>query len=193
MAGFNKYMIKLPIILIISAFIFIIAGTNPHSLIYAQSETAEASAVLATKPGEVMPDQRIRDLKNYLRYHNSPLEDYSSDFVWLADKYNIDWKLVPAITGVESTFGKFIPQGSYNAYGWANGNYYFSSWPESIEIVSKTLREKYFDRGADTVEEIAPIYAPPSNTWAGKVQYFMAEIENFDTKSNESPLLTLSL
>lgn len=193
MAGFNEYMIKLPKILIISAFIFVVAGISPQALTYAQSKTAETSAALVAKPGEMIPDQRVRNLRNYLRYNNSPLEDYSSDFVRLADKYNIDWRLVPAITGVESTFGKFIPQGSYNAYGWANGNYYFTSWPESIEIVTKTLRENYFNRGADTVEEIAPIYAPPSQTWASKVRFFIGSIENFNPQSKESPLLVLSL
>lgn len=124
-------------------------------------------------------DLRIEKLKRFLVSYNSPLTSYASEFVKVADKYNLDWKLIPAITGVESTFGKAIPYGSYNAYGWVNGAYYFASWEESIEIVGKSLRENYLDRGAYTVEKIAPIYAPPSQTWAWKVKYFMEKLENF--------------
>ncbi len=123
-------------------------------------------------------DLRILKLQMYLKKHNSPIEPYAENFVRIADKYDLDWRLVPAISGVESTFGKRIPQGSYNAYGWANGDYSFESWEESIEIVSKTLREKYVDRGADSIEKIAKIYAPPSETWAWKVTYFVNQIDS---------------
>lgn len=122
-------------------------------------------------------DYRIYVLKNYFDKHNSPLAPYSREFVETADKYDLDWRLVPAITGVESTFGKNIPSNSYNAYGWANGRYSFSSWEDSIEIVSKTLKEKYIDNGAIGINDIARIYAPPSSTWAWKVKYFMNEID----------------
>ena len=123
-------------------------------------------------------DERPLILKNFLNRYDSPIANYSQVLVSTADKYNIDWKLVTAIAGVESTFGKRIPAKSYNAYGWANGNYYFKSWEDSIEIVTKALREKYYDRGANTVNKIAPIYAPPSSTWAWKVNYFMNEIKD---------------
>jgi hypothetical protein len=123
-------------------------------------------------------DYRVTILGNFLEQYNSPLAPYAKDFIAYADEYNIDWRLVPAISGVESTFGKRIPSNSYNAYGWANGNYSFKSWEDSIKIVSKTLREKYYDRGANTVGKIARIYAPPSTTWAWKVNYFMNKIDN---------------
>lgn len=122
-------------------------------------------------------DYRVFLLKNYLESHHSPLAESSEDFIAYADKYNIDWRFVPAISGVESTFGKRIPRNSFNAYGWANGNYNFKSWPDSIEIVSKTLREKYIDKGANSINEIARIYAPPSSDWSWKVEFFMKEID----------------
>jgi hypothetical protein len=84
---------------------------------------------------------------------------------------------------VESTFGKQIPSYSYNAYGWNNGNFRFKSWEDSIEIVSKALREKYFDRGLNTPYKIGPVYAPPSKTWASKVSFFMQKIEDFDPQA----------
>ena len=141
----------------------------------AQSYVAESSATL--KPKTAAYDYRIRVLKAYLLKHNSPLADYSEEFIKTADKYNIDWRLVPAISGVESTFGKRIPKNSFNAYGWANGKYSFNSWEHSIEVVSKTLRERYMDKGATSIGQIARIYAPPSSTWAAKVRFFMRKID----------------
>jgi len=122
-------------------------------------------------------DPRIATLEKYLNSHNSPLASYAEEFVTYSDKYGLDWRLVPAISGVESTFGKRIPKNSYNAYGWANGNYKFDSWEDSIEVVSKTLRTKYIDRGAPSINKIARRYAPPSSTWAWKVKFFMTKIE----------------
>jgi len=123
-------------------------------------------------------DERAKKLEDFLITHNSPLADYSDKFIEVADKYNLDWRLIPAISGVESTFGKRIPKNSYNAYGWANGEYRFISWENSIEIVGKTLREKYIDKGAPTINKIARRYAPPSSTWAGNVKFFMQKIES---------------
>lgn len=144
------------------------------------SFNAGDSAVLENKVlGIEMADSRINQLEEFLDFYNSPLTSYAGNFIETADKFAIDWRLVPAIAGVESTFGKFIPFNSYNAYGWNNGNYQFSSWEESIEIVSQTLREKYLNRGLDNPYKIGPVYAPPSSTWAGKVAFFMEKLANF--------------
>ncbi len=151
--------------------------TNLTDNVSASSYVAEQSARLKVNKNGSDPDYRIYKLKNFFKAHNSPLVDYSQNMIQSADKYGLDWRFVPAITGVESTFGKNIPLNSYNAYGWANGAYYFNSWEESIEVVSKTLKEKYIDRGAVSINQIARRYAPPSKTWAWKVQYFMNKID----------------
>jgi len=136
----------------------------------------ESAQIKKVTEGEEF-DYRVVILRKYLESHNSPLTDSAEHFVTYADKYQLDWRMVAAISGVESTFGKRIPENSYNAYGWANGNYYFESWEDSIAIVSKTLREKYYDRGATTLNQIARRYAPPSSSWAWKVNYFMEKID----------------
>ena len=164
-------MIKIFSVFIVSVLMFILSASKVSAEVY----VAEASATL--KKSQANSDYRVKVLKAYLSKHNSPLADYAGYFVETADKYNIDWRLVPAISGVESTFGKRIPANSFNAYGWANGAYKFKSWEDSIEIVSKTLREKYIDRGAPSIAKIARRYAPPSSTWAGKVKFFMRKIE----------------
>lgn len=143
----------------------------------AGADVVEPSAQLKTNVPEEDFDFRALKLKVYLSGHNSPLAPYSAVFVEYADEYDLDWRLVAAISGVESTFGKRIPYESYNAYGWANGEYAFESWEDSIEIVSKTLREKYIDDGLTTIGQIARRYAPPSSTWAGNVKFFINKID----------------
>lgn len=164
-------MKKLLVILAILIALFIFP--QPAQAIY----EAGSSAVLKNNLPEV--DPRVEKLAGFLKSYNSPLTLYAGNFIDAADRYQLDWRLVPAITGVESTFGKQIPANSYNAYGWNNGNYFFKSWEQSIEYVSQYLKEKYLDRGLDTPYKIGPIYAPPSKAWAGKVVYFMNEIDCF--------------
>lgn len=170
--------------LILPAYLFLVTQG------VAVASVADDSAQMFSRIS--FPDQRVTRLEAYLKSHNSPLSEYAAVFVQTADKYELpDWRLVPAIAGVESTFGKAIPENSYNAYGWANGTHRFQSWEESIATVSKTLKSRYVDRGADTVEEIGRIYAPPSNTWAVKVRFFMREIGMFPTRRAQQLIFTL--
>lgn len=163
-------------ILVLATIIFL-ALINP-TFVSASTYVANESASLG---GRVMEgadvDFRVIILKNYFAKHGSPLSEVASEFVEKADEYSLDWRLVPAITGVESTYGKRIPQNSFNAYGWANGDYEFASWENSIEVVSRSLREKYLDKGATNIDQIARRYAPPSNTWATKVKFIMKRID----------------
>ena len=162
------------VVILTSFFIF----SQPAS---AMTSVAESSAVLKEEVlGVKRPDPRVEKLEAFFTKYDSPLASYAQEFIEAADLYQLDWKLVPAITGVESTFGKRIPAYSYNAYGWNNGNYYFQSWEQSINHVSRCLKEKYVDRGLDTPYKIGPVYAPPSATWASKVVYFMKLIECFE-------------
>jgi len=168
--------------------LFIFAALIAASLIPKPVQAQEMKLTMAgysavLKSTDIKADFRVAKLQAFLARYDSPLTSYAQVFIDVADEYQIDWKLVPAITGVESTFGKQILYNSYNAYGWNNGNYYFKSWEDSLKIISKALKEKYFDRGLDTPYKIGPVYAPPSKTWAGKVNYFMQKIEQIDTEA----------
>lgn len=133
-------------------------------------------------------NKRVETLTKFFEQQNSPFSAFAEVFIVHAEKNGLDWKLVPAISGVESTFGKAIPEGSFNAYGWNNGNYYFQSWEEGIEIVSKTLNEKYKQKwNAVTPQQIGRYYAS-SPTWANRVVYFMNQIENTLAESTLLPL-----
>jgi len=139
---------------------------------------ANSSAELLTEQTKqsFAVDERYLKLHAYLTRINSPLADYSAQFIISADKYGIDWRLLPAISGLESAFATQMVPGTYNAYGWGGGYISFKDWYDSIDTVSKALRENYYDRGYDTPEKIAPVYAPPCSYWASAVTKFMNEI-----------------
>lgn len=163
--------------IIIAAFLAFALTILTIRRVYAQENISDSSAALKNNNLITINDYRIVNLERYLKAKGSPLSQYAKEFVIYADKYGIDYRLVPAITGVESNFGKKIPKNSYNAYGWNGGNYKFTSWPDSINEVSRTLRFKYIEKGAITIDQIAKIYCPPSNSWAGKVKYFIEKID----------------
>lgn len=133
-------------------------------------------------------DLRVQALQNVFDRYNSPLSEYASSYVQTADVYGIDWKLLPAIAGLESGFGRAMIHGSHNAYGWGSGRIYFDSWEDGIDTILASLRTRYVDRGATTVSEIGSIYAE-SPTWAVRVERFMNEIaEEYNRLSLEGPL-----
>ena len=162
--------------LVISIFLALIIFSRKPITVKAELD-AGSSAVpkfAMTQPSTF--DYRVYTLRKFLGRFDSPLTPYSLEFIKTADYYGIDWRMVPAISGVESTFGKAIPSNSYNAYGWVNGDYKFKSWPDSIQTVSMTLRKNYIDKGATSISRISRIYAPPSKTWGAKVEYFEGKI-----------------
>jgi hypothetical protein len=129
-------------------------------------------------------DERVVKVQAILLKHRSPLAEYADTFVREADRNNLDWKLVVSIAGLESTFGKFVPNNSHNAWGWgiptgASSGIGFQNWEEGIATVSRGLKTRYVDRGLITPEQMGPVYAA-SPVWSDKVRYFMNQIEELD-------------
>ena len=128
-------------------------------------------------------EQRTEALEGFFEEVNSPLKDQSDTFVEVADKYGLDYKLLPAISCIESSCGVKLIEGSYNPFGWGiygNNAIYFESWEDAIETVGKGIRENYVSRGFNTPEKMAPIYTPPNSAkWLYAVKSFMYRIENY--------------
>ena len=125
-------------------------------------------------------DPRAEILNNYLSEKGSPLAVHAGDFIEAADIYGLDWKLIPAISGVESTFGKAIP-GGYNGWGWGvygNQALGFKSWRDGIFTVSKGLKEGYVDKGLKDPYSMNKVYAS-SPAWGGHVDYFLKDIDRY--------------
>ena len=132
-------------------------------------------------------------LEDYLEEKNSPLADYAETFVRAAYQNQLDWRLLPAISGIESAFGQALLPNSHNPFGWAGGYLYFPSYKYGIVEVAKGLNEYKTKYGAITVEEIAPVYCPPNfRNWTFAVRRYMQELERLDQARflNQPQLLT---
>lgn len=126
-------------------------------------------------------DARVEIIRQYLERYSSPMLGQEGNLVYIADKYGLDFRLLPAIAQQESNLCKIIPHESYNCWGWgihSKGTLRFQSYVEAMEAVAKGLREEYIDKGYTTPELIMKKYTPLSpGTWAMGVSQFMAEME----------------
>lgn len=129
-------------------------------------------------------DARAKIIEDFFKSYNSPLSSYGSNFTKVADKYNLNWKLLPAIAMQESLGGKKVIADSHNPFGY--GIYgslvtRFNSWDEAIERVGRGLREDYLNKGLKTPSQIMTKYTPPSlskgGAWAKGVSSFIAELQ----------------
>jgi hypothetical protein len=86
-------------------------------------------------------DSRPAKLRKLFRLHNAPAESLADDFVQAADRYSIDYRLLPAIAIVESGGGRYCINN--NMFGWGNGRLRFKSYSQSIDTIAKTLATWY--------------------------------------------------
>lgn len=145
--------------------------------------TALPTSEIVTSESIDLGDARAKIIENFLKSYSSPLSNLASNFVKVADQYQLDYRLLPAIAMQESNGGKKVINNSHNPFGYGiYGNLVikFSSWEEAIERVGKALREDYLDKGLRTPGQIMTKYTPPSlakgGSWAIGVSSFMEEL-----------------
>ena len=121
-------------------------------------------------------DKKVENIKNYMSRRNAPLEEMSEYMVIMANKFEIDYRLVPAISIIESSGGLRLYR-RYNAWGWGGASgFTFENWEHSIYVVSRGMAG-YYSMGLDTPRKMAPRYNPHTpNEWGAKVQMVMNQI-----------------
>jgi len=137
---------------------------------------------------QVQPgDARYLIVTNFLQRHDSPLKPYDyygRALVEVADRYNLDYRLLPAIMMQESNLCKSIPPGSNNCLGFgvhANGTLTFESYEAGFDRAAREIKERYIDQGLTTPEDIMRKYTPSSNgSWAFSVNQWIVEMEYND-------------
>lgn len=151
------------------------------STIPSQSETQGISQVIETG------DARPFIISSFLERHNSPLtphDHFGQYIVEMADKYDVDYRLIPAIMMQESNLCKNAPEGAFNCLGFGihkRGTLEFESYEASIERATRELKANYIDIGLTTPEKIMKKYTPSSNgSWAESVNQWIAEMEYND-------------
>jgi hypothetical protein len=150
------------------------ANEIPSDLEHINIEETQAKERKLSKE-EIVFNSKVSKIRKYLLLRGAPLAKYAEEFVKAADHYGIDYRLVAAISIIESSGGKYNFR-PHNAWGWGKSG--FKSWKDGIWAVSEGL-SKYYAFGATTPQTIAPSYCPPSaDAWARKVSYVMRVISN---------------
>jgi hypothetical protein len=126
-------------------------------------------------------DSRPIIIDNFLSRHKSPMVGLGQTFVDAADRYGLDYRLLPAIAFQESTLGKRMPKGSHNAWGWAvytgeTSGAKFKSWEQAINTVAQGLKADYIDRGLASTEAIMTRYSVSEGDWAFGVNFAIEEM-----------------
>lgn len=125
--------------------------------------------------GRVLTAERVR---TYLSAVRSPMEGYAEHIIASSNAHGVDPRLVIAIAGVESSFGKRCR--GFNAWGWGGGRARWGSWPDAIEGFTRSFADGY--RHRDNIRRLAQTYNPNTpDAWAGKVLYLMSSIDQVHT------------
>jgi hypothetical protein len=129
----------------------------------------------AVQTADYRNDPRLQALRRFFGKAGCPAKAYSHVFLEAADDYDLDWRLLPSISFVESTGGKLARNN--NLFGWNSGNARFSSPSAGIHAVGYTLANsrRYKDKKPD---ELLAIYNPDAE-YAPKVKSVMQRIQSF--------------
>ena len=140
-------------------------------IVLLQKENIEANAILAfnqvkEEEAEIL-NAKAEAIDEYFRVRNMPLSGLGKKMVIEAEKNNLDWRLLPAISVIESTGGKNqCKKMKNNPFGWGSCKIGFISIEESIETIARNLggnnpNTAYHYANKNT-EGILKAYNPPS-------------------------------
>jgi hypothetical protein len=112
-------------------------------------------------------------LEGFLARKASPMLPFVGEILSASNRYGVDPRLVVAIAGVESDFGRVCK--GFNAWGWNNGRTRWLSWAHSIDSYTRSISERY--PNWRNVPGMARSYNPNTpSAWARKVRAFMEAI-----------------
>ena len=127
---------------------------------------------LPSAKAEYKNDPRLESLRKFFQQGDCPAQHLSEEFLRAADQNNLDWRLLPSISLVESGGGRAARNN--NLFGWDGGKAVFTSVRAGIHDVADRLEHSriYRDKGTDG---ILRLYNPNEN-YPGVVKSVMRRI-----------------
>lgn len=139
--------------------------------------TLQLEHVITAKPADPQHLTKMRDprairLRQFMAKLHCPVKDMAEHFVNVADDNNLDWRLLPSISIIESGGGKAYRNN--NILGWANGDRSFPTIRAGISQVAFKLGHSFLYRNRNTEEKLR-IYNP-NEDYPGRVEDVMHRI-----------------
>jgi hypothetical protein len=139
-------------------------------------------------------DREIKAAKIDTYFADLPLEGHGMGMVMAAEKYGLDWKILPALAKRETTGGKFACpvtykktgdiRYTYNVFGWGSCSIKFDSYEHGFEVLARNLSgnnpktsRHYANKNIDAMLKA---YNPPHivQNYSNQVIAIMTAIEN---------------
>jgi hypothetical protein len=133
-----------------------------------------AAPEILGRNADLEADPRLVRLQQFLNERSCPVEPLAADFITAADSHQLDWRLLPSLSLVESSGGKYHRNNNNNIFGWANGKTRFPTVRHGIYAVAQRLAESRHYRDKNT-DQILRVYNPQPG-YAARVRAVMAEL-----------------
>ncbi len=127
--------------------------------------------------------QKADAIDSYFKDRSMPLEGTGMTFVLVAEKYGLDWRLLPAIGIRESSGGKAAC--GNNPFGWGSCKLHnFSSYEQAIESLGKNLgggnpKTARYYAGKTTMEKLYYYNGTVVPEYPDEVASIMKKIETY--------------
>jgi len=119
-------------------------------------------------------DPRGARLEAFFRSYGCPAPLHVKDYLRAADSHALDYRILPAISLVESTCGAFEKMN--NRWGWDSAQSGFPSVPEGIEFITTQLAEGPPYKGKTLKEKLFTYNPYPQ--YVRQVERLMQQIED---------------
>jgi len=151
--------------MMLSGGMFVFAGMVSIPIAVAPQGGAEPAA-------DYREDPRFEKLRAFFQKTDCPAQEYAKAFLEAADRYELDWRLLPSLSYVESTGGKAARNN--NLFGWNSGRAEFSSPSAGIHEVGYRLAYSDLYKNKD-LDGLLNTYNPLPE-YAQKVKSVMRQI-----------------
>jgi hypothetical protein len=121
----------------------------------------------------VAADPRIARLESFFQRYHCPAPYHVPEYLRAADEYQLDYRLLPAISLRETRCG--VGENANNRWGFRNGNAEFPSIEDGIDFMAHRLAEHNYYKGKTLQQKLFTYNPRPA--YPGEVTQIMLQIE----------------
>lgn len=119
------------------------------------------------------PDPRFVRLERFFRHYRCPAPQYAFEYIRAADRYGLDYRILPALSIRETQCG--LTETQNNRWGYHSGRQGFSSIEAGINFMARQLADRPPYKGK-TLREKLWSYNPLPD-YPAEVAWIMRQIE----------------